>query len=457
MKKLFLYSILLLIAVISCKENPAGVSGEYAKINSWIRTQMSLYYYWDEYIPEKADGNITPEEFYESIQEPNDIFSFISSDAQALLDDLNGNSVSAGYSPAFGRISGTDDVFIIVEFVYPSTPAEQEGIERGDIILGINGTRLDTLNYIDLFYTEGVNTLTMGQANYDEAQERYILSETGETKTVTVENLDLDPVLYTSVIDTNAHKIGYMFYSRFTPGENDIFLNSLNNTLLDFDSQGITELIIDLRYNPGGGVSVATEFANALVPPVHAKNEDIFVEYEYNEGFTNAIITQQGLDSPNLATRFSEGIVNLNLEKVYFLVTGSSASASELIVTGLEPYMDVFSIGTPTFGKFYGSFVLADFNVSNYAIVPVTFKYLNAVGVTDFVNGLEPDFIVEESLFEPHPIGDKNDPLFSTAIEHIVNGSVAAKPIPYSKKYMLLNDPIEIKKGSILIDSPLEF
>lgn len=297
----------------------------------------------------------------------------------------------------------------------------------------------------------------MGEANFDEEQGRYILTENGETITANAGKIDLDPVVYTNVIDTSSHKIGYLFYSRFTPGEDDIFLNSLKNTLSDFNSQGITELVVDLRYNPGGRVSVATEFANALVPPINAQNEDVFIEYEYNEGYTNAIISQQGLDSPNLTTRFSQPEVSLNLEKIYFLVTGSSASASELIVNGLEPYMDIFSIGTNTFGKFYGAFVLLDQEISNYAIVPVSFKYLNAVGVTDFVNGLGPDFIASESLFNTVPIGDITDPLLSTAIEHIVNGSVVAKPVPFYQEFIPLHDPVELKKGNILLDTPVKF
>ncbi|RNC83952.1 MAG: hypothetical protein ED557_09280 [Balneola sp.] len=456
MKKLILIPVLIIIAFISCKDNPAGISGEYGEVNSWIRTQMDFYYFWDQYVPDEADGTVAPEVFYESIQEPNDRFSFISDDAQALLDDLSGNSVSAGYSPAFGRISSTDEVFIVVEFVYPGTPAADGGMERGDIILGINGIRLDTLNYLDLFYTEGMSTFTMGEANFSEEEQRYILTETGETITADVGQIELDPVVYTSIIDTSAHKIGYMFYSRFVDGDEDIFVTSLINTLTDFNNQGVTELVVDLRYNPGGQVSVATEFANALVPSINAQNEDIFIQYEYNEEYTNALIDQQGLDSPNLSTRFSEGDVNLNLDKVYFLVTGASASASELIVTGLEPYMDVYTIGTPTVGKFYGAFVLAD-DVSNYAIVPVSFKYLNADGFTDFASGLDPDFSTFESLFATVPIGDLNDPLFSTAIEHIVNGSVVTKPLPFTREFIPLRDPIELKNGNVLLDFPEEF
>ena len=134
------------------------------------------------------------------------------------------------------------------------------------------------------------------------------------------------------------------------------------------------------------------------------------------------------------------------------MATQSSASASELLISGLAPYMDVFSIGENTFGKFYGSFVLTGLALEpaiNYAITPVTFKYENAVGFTDFSDGLTPDFFVEENLFEPFPIGDENDPLISTALEHILTGNVSAKS-KLSKPYTLLPNPIKIQKGNVL-------
>lgn len=101
MKRLVFIPVLLVIVFFSCKDNPSGVSGEYAQVNSWIRANMDFYYFWDQFVPDEADGTIPPEVFYEDIQNPTDRFSFIRDDAEALLDDLNGNSVSAGYSPAF--------------------------------------------------------------------------------------------------------------------------------------------------------------------------------------------------------------------------------------------------------------------------------------------------------------------------------------------------------------------
>ena len=432
-----------------------GNREKYVAVNTWILRNMHLYYFWEYLLPDDVNGEINPTRYFESLLKPDDIFSFISDDAQALLDDLAGNSITAGYSPAFGLIRGTDKVFIVVEYVTPNTPAKEAGMKRGDIILDINQAGLDTLNYLDLFYAKGTSTYTMGKAEYDEAQERYLLSENGVTLTITKDDepIPLDPVVHTSTIDTSTHKIGYLFYSNFVTGETNEFITSLNNALSELESQGITDLVVDLRYNPGGSISSAKNFANALVPFSNAQNEDIFISFEYNDGLEQHFLERDGPDSPELLSRFSVSEVNLDLERIYFITTNSSASASELIINGLEPYMDVYRIGENTFGKFYGSFVLSGLNASptnNYAIAPVTLKYANALGFTDFRNGLEPNFSVSENIFETVSLGDIKDPFLSVAIEHIVNGRVLAKALPVSLPYKILKDPIELGKGNII-------
>lgn len=416
-----------------------------------MHENMELYYFWNERVPEEPNGSVPTDDFFLSMLEPGDEFSYYSDDAQSLMQELNGSSFTAGFSPSFGRFANTDNVFIVVEFSYPNSPAKNAGIERGDFILEINGEQMTTTNYLDLYYDESPVT-TYKLAEYDAEQNTLVETETVE---VTKSDLDLDPVVYSSIIEDNGTQIGYLFYARFLTGNNDQFITSVDNVLSDFKSAGVDELVIDLRYNPGGRVSAATNMANAIAPTSVTANEEIFVQYEYNENLENFYIENQGLDSPNLVARFSDDPNNLNLDRVYFLTTSSSASASELLINGLTPYMDVISIGTPTFGKFYGSYVLTGENANppnNYALVPVTLKYSNANGFSDFREGLAPDHVIEENITDFKAIGDTTDVMLAKAIQLITGGqeppAKTISPLMIEK----LKDPIRLKQGNILFE-----
>lgn len=451
----YLFFFILLITFSACN-NPSDSNddpGEYIDINSWIHANMEYYYYWNERVPEEPDGYMTPFNFYESMLEQSDTFSYMTDDAQSLLDDLNGSSYTAGFSPTFGRFTNSNEVFIIIEFVYPGSPAEEAGLKRGDIIIEINGTQLTTDNYLNLYYQEADAVYTLGVFNPDE---RTITS--GETVTVSKAQLSLDPVVYTNIIESGSNKIGYLFYAEFLTGQNDIFIQSVDTVLENFQEAGITDLIIDLRYNPGGRVSAAENLANSIAPPSVVENEEVFVRYEYNENLVTYFTENEGVDSPNLVARFSSDPVNLNLNRVYFLATSSSASASELLINGLSPHMEVISIGTSTFGKFYGSYVLTGMNRTpphNYAIVPVTLKYANADGFSDFRDGLLPNYEVEEDLFDPFPIGDENDPLLSQALT-LITGETEPPAKLFSPYYFeKLPDKKRQKTGNVFFEKSL--
>lgn len=102
-------------------------------------------------------------------------------------------------------------------------------------------------------------------------------------------------MVYTDIIEENGTKIGYLFYARFLTGENNQFIASVDNAISDFKGAGVNELVVDLRYNPGGRISAATNIANALAPSSVTSNEEVFVQYQYNENLENSIIQEEGL------------------------------------------------------------------------------------------------------------------------------------------------------------------
>jgi C-terminal processing protease CtpA/Prc len=442
----------LLILVIGCSSSTGndGKNDEFIDENSWIRETMSLYYFWNDLVPDQTDGSINPVPYFQSMLDSTDTFSYIVEDAEELNSSLEGSAFTTGISPGFGIFAGTNEVFFVIEFVYPNTPAAEAGLNRGDIVLEVDGQTMTTSNYLELYYS-GNSTIDYTLGEY--LPDQNAIANTDSVVTVNQLELDLDPIAYTNVYEYGDRKIGYLFYARFLNGKDDVFIESMDNALQEFSNQGINELVVDLRYNPGGRISAAENIANSIVPLSVAQSEEVFVSFQYNEGLQNFYEEQQGPNSPNLFVRFDEDPINLGLERVFFLTTSGSASASELIINGLDPHMGVIHIGENTFGKFYGSFVFTGDEATppnNYGIVPVTLKYANSLGVTDFRDGLTPDYVVPDSLVtNPYDIGDVNDAMFKTAIDIITgNNTGPAKIGP--RRYEMLPDWYKLKRGNIL-------
>ena len=436
MKRLLLFFFGLFVSLgffTQCSDDPTGVGSEYLEVNSWIQNQMSNYYYWNFVIPRMAPGNLPPEQFFEEILYTTDEFSYMTDDAENLLNELSGSQYSSGFSPAILSFSDQDQLFMVVKYVYPDSPAQLAGLERGDIILSVNGQTLNSANYQELLQINGTVTYGLGSYSLDEETQQANITDLDSVISVRKEILQLDPVITTKVIETGGKRIGYLFYAQFIDGTANLFINGLNERLAELKAQQIDELVIDLRYNPGGRITAASQFANALVPLETVQNKDIFVEFEYNSLLENFYQSTDEVDSENLFLRFQEGPVSMGLERIYVLTTNQTASASELLIHGLKPYMEVITVGSNTLGKYYGSFVITGTFQSPpvyYAILPVTLKYLNANQESDFIDGLEAQVGASENILSPKPLGDPTDPLLEAAISDMMGETVSAKPFP---------------------------
>ena len=436
MKRLLLFSFGLFVSLgffTQCSDDPTGVGSEYLEVNSWIRNQMSNYYYWNFVVPRMAPGNLAPEQFFEEILYTTDEFSYMTDDAETLLNELSGSQYSSGFSPAILSFSDQDQLFMVVKYVYPGSPAQLAGLQRGDIILSVNGQTLNSANYQELLQINGTVSYGLGSYSLDEVTQQVNITDLDSVISVQKDILQLDPVITTKVIETGGKRIGYLFYAQFIDGTADLFINGLNEQLAELKAQQIDELVIDLRYNPGGRITAASQFANALVPLESAQNKDIFVEFEYNSLLENFYQNTDGVDSESLFLRFQEGPVSMGLERIYVLTTNQTASASELLIHGLKPYMEVITVGSNTLGKYFGSFVITGTFQSPpvyYAILPVTLKYLNADQESDFIDGLEAQIGASENILSPKPLGDPTDPLLEAAISDILGEPVSAKPLP---------------------------
>lgn len=440
----------LFVFTLSCSK-PDDSETEFMTVNTWISEVMNDYYFWYEKIPADKKPNATTEPtdyFYSLLYTQEDKWSFITDDYTGLMAEFSGTPVSMGFAPAFGKFSNTGNIFIIVVYVYKDSPAEAAGLKRGDIILEINNQELTPDNYKEL-YSQEQYEVSLGY--YDGAS----ISESNRTLNLTAQQLTIDPILFDTIYqDYNGKNIAYFCLSEFLNKEP--FVSHVQPVIEEIKSKGIHDLIIDLRYNTGGSLDAAAWLASSLVPQTALDNQSVLVELLFNNKL------QPYMEQENETKYYFDNSVtsNLNLDNIYFLTTNyMTASASELVITGLEPYMEVIQVGENTAGKYTGMWAIPDLEKParhNYGIMPIVMKYANAVGYTDFKDGLAPDYLVEDNLLTALPLGHVDDPQIETAL-NLIAGLVSKKQstVKKSMPFILLSTPEQELKSNLFFKSPL--
>jgi C-terminal processing protease CtpA/Prc len=208
------------------------------------------------------------------------------------------------------------------------------------------------------------------------------------------------------------------------------FDDELNAVFANFKANGVTELVLDFRYNPGGSVFSAITLSSLVTGQF---NGEVFSREQWNTEIQEYF---QENNSGQLENRFvnetrsGQSLNSLNLNRVYVITTGRSASASELVINGLNPYIDVVQIGASTTGKFQASITLydsEDFTKTNvnpnhkYAMQPLVLKSLNSIGFTDYFDGFSPglEFELAEDFTNLDVLGSETEPLLAIAIVDI--------------------------------------
>lgn len=279
-------------------------------------------------------------------------------------------------------------------------------------------------------------------------------------------DLQLDPVLLTNIIEHQGHKIGYIVYTQFS----DNYLESIDNALQYFVENEITDLVVDLRYNPGGYGFVAQHFCSSVAPLDIVSAEEILITKHYNKYYNEYFKdTEQALQ-----TNFSNNVpVKMGLDKIHVLTGWGTASASELFIVGLDPYMGVTTVGATTYGKYTGSWTITPEDVfrnetdykdfEKWGVQPIVHRYANSLGVTDFKEGILPDIEAEDELFEAIPLGQKDEALLKAAIEDITGEPVVAIKsarrfdIPYTIFDRGFSKYDNIKREMVIDNFPKEF
>ena len=425
--------LVLAVAVLfaSCsKEGPELSPQEKVlqRVCRFVYDYTSEAYLWNANIPQGVTykSAADPYQLFEILRYKElDRWSALSDNADEQMDEFEGVSTTFGYSLAFGRFSNKpQEMFAVVEFVYEDSPARKAGIKRGDLILSLGGAPITELNYTNLYYAPQVE-IGLGHVNL-----HGMVIDSGVKCTLTAVNMYEDPVIETLVLEEGGKKTGYVAYAGFYERSHE----RLVQVFRDFESAGVSELILDLRYNLGGDAKTPSYLASLFAPARNVKGKSVFLRQQWNDAYTE-YFTKQGED---LNTYFAADIpVNLNLQRVYILTSSKTASASEAVISGLKPYMDVVLVGGKTYGKYCGAALLTpdsqqNADISNWMLTLVVYKFVNAEGFTDFKNGIPADHEVEDSgLLAGIPLGSKEDPLVAKALSLICGDGtkVAHEPL----------------------------
>ena len=410
-KTLILLGFTALLAV-ACRDK----SNENETINKCTYSIMKDYYLWNDFLPSYNNGDDDPGDFFESLlYKAKDHWSFCVEDGDAYMAQLAGSPYSMGYSPQFWYYNNKKNVLIVVEYVYPGSPADRAGLKRGDIILDIDGEPMTPDNYYDL-YSKDVATYSL--ADNDPIAQTLTLN--GKELKMKAEVVKADPSIYDTIFNVGGRSVGYYVYTAFTSDVS--YYNTMDEIFDRFKAAGVKDLILDLRYNGGGDVDAAGHLASAIAPKNVVENNEVLITNVYNSLLTYEF---QRRAPEDMTYHFPKNSHNADIENLYVLCTEGTASASELVIVGLMPYMNVKLIGTNTYGKYTGMFVFHKSvdkeleDLKNWVLMPVCMKYANSQGYTDFDNGLTPDYTVVDDLTNAYQFGDANDPMLAAAFDAI--------------------------------------
>lgn len=478
-----------LIIFLGCKKEPVGEEGMTSatnfdsddtevsltgdlQVSDFVWKGLNNYYYWQEQVSELADSklqnsksyaayiaaNKDPEAFFYDLNHPDDRFSWIQDDYTELENLLQGvfatNGVEFGLTYA---CEGCEELIGFVKYILKGSDADGKNIKRGDFFVGVNGTTLTVNNYRSLLFGEEL-TYSLDLASVVSGT----IKETGESVELTKEeNFESDPIQISKIFNTAAGAVGYIMYNQFVADKS----TQLNEVFGDFKSQGISNLILDLRYNGGGSIRNCIELSSMITGQF---TDEIFAQEQWNSKVTNQFFNTDS-QKENLINRFLKNlgdgtpINSLRLNRLFVITTSESASASELLINGLDPFIEIIQVGERTVGKNVGSITVYDYidNMGTknpdhtFAMQPIVLKIANSEGYADYSEGLEPSFQIDEDLRNMGIIGDEDEPLLSAALD-LVNGTgkISTRKALFNRS-LLIQDPLLLSRQKMISDTKI--
>ena len=398
-------TIAVVIVVTSLSAVPARVQAQAGPAscttsgkNLYVRDVMSDLYFWYREMPNVDPVSFpSPEAYLEAVRfRPLDTtFSYITT--RAANDAFYSDSQFIG----FGLSTSLDGVEMRVTQVFPDSPALEAGLLRGDRIAAINGRSVASL------VESGEVGNAFGPSEIGVEGDVVLVDQAGESRAAhMVKRLVTIPtVSLTRVYTVEGRRVGYIFFRNFVQPS----FEALDAAFAALAAQRVDDLVLDLRYNGGGLVSVAQHLASYI----GGLRTDglVFSEYFHNDrnAFRNRIL------------RFEAKPQDLRLDRLIVVTTRGSASASELVINALRPFMRVVVVGGTTYGKPVGQYGI---NFCDLVLAPVSFTLRNADGQGDYFDGFAPDCAAPDDA--DHQLGDPQEGSLKEALTFAATGACSA-------------------------------
>jgi len=417
MKKILIISFLVIPFLFGCEKDPEPVKTPTLeqRARDGLYDLMKYVYLWYTDMPTvKVSDYSGPEELLEALRyRQRDRWSFVT-DFESFMASMEGSFVGHGIRMGLDEMNN-----VRVVSLYEGSDLWPKGVRRGWIVKEINETAIAPI------FISGNNTAynnLMGPGTAGTTNSFKFINPDGQEVTYNSvkSSFIINSVTASKVLDLPGGKTGYLCFETFIdPSEQE-----LNDAFADFKASNVTDLIIDLRYNTGGYMDIAQQLASLVL----AWTDTTKVAYK---------LTYNTLVGPewNESYKFIRTESPLGLDRVVFITTRSSASASEVVINSLLPYVDVKIVGDTTHGKPAGMNIWGYPFPSDaepepdykYVFAPITFEYLNAMDQGRFYDGIPPDVRAADDI--THDFGDPEEASLKAAIG-VLNGTKAAPAVP---------------------------
>jgi C-terminal peptidase prc len=365
------------------------------KLKDSVYKVMTSTYLWYDTVPTvDLTSYDSAEELLEDLMYKDlDRWSYIipKEEYDSLIEE--GRYIGLGFGMKF-----TENDECRIRIVYQNSPAAAAGLMRGDRLVEINGKTIEEIEMNDLWET------IFGIDEIGVRVDLKIEDSTETTKNLSLEKswVTIDSVQYEDVFDLDGLKVGYLVFNEFMETSSE----DLETVFTSFFQEGINELILDLRYNPGGLVFIA-RYLSELIAGTHIVGE-VFAQFAHNDRYS----------AWDFVENFSSADYSLNLDRVVVITSEQTCSASEMVINSLKPFIDVVLVGSNTCGKPVG---MRGYDLMDKHISPIEFQTVNANGEGDYFDGIPPTCGCEDDLLKQ--FGDEEESSLAEALNYVRNGS----------------------------------